>query len=43
MIAFAGMLRLQTGLQNSPVQLELQDHQFNAYPRWPIDAIESPA
>ena len=40
MIAFAGFLRLQNGLQN---QHELQNHQFNAYPRWPIDTIESPA
>jgi N6-L-threonylcarbamoyladenine synthase len=39
MIAFAGYLRLQ----NKPGQQELQDHQFNAYPRWPIDSIESPA
>ena len=40
MIAFAGYLRLQNGLQNHPMQQELQDHQFNAYPRWPIDALK---
>ena len=39
MIAFAGSLRLQNQLN----QQGLQDHQFNAYPRWPIDSLESPA
>ncbi|MCK4585765.1 MAG: tRNA (adenosine(37)-N6)-threonylcarbamoyltransferase complex transferase subunit TsaD, partial [Gammaproteobacteria bacterium] len=38
MIAFAGSLRLQI----QPDQQGLQDHQFNAYPRWPIDTLESP-
>ena len=39
MIAFAGSLRLQ----NQFIEQGLQDHRFNAYPRWPIDTIESPA
>lgn len=43
MIAFAGSLRLQNGLQNQSIEQELQNHRFNAYPRWPIDAIDSPA
>jgi len=51
MIAFAGYLRLhnwlhdslQNDLQNFPSQQERQDHQFNAYPRWSIDDLKSPA
>ncbi len=43
MIAFAGSLRLQNHLQDHPSQQELQNHQFNAYPRWPIDTTDSPA
>ena len=39
MIAFAGYLRLKNGLQNHIAQQELQDHQFNAYPRWSIDTL----
>ena len=37
MIAFAGWLRLQS----SQSQKTLQEHQFTAYPRWPIDSLNS--
>lgn len=38
MIAFAGWLRLQSGQDRK----ELDDHQFTAYPRWPIDQLNTP-
>lgn len=37
MIAFAGWLRLQSGQD----QKDIQDHQFTAYPRWPIDQLNT--
>jgi N6-L-threonylcarbamoyladenine synthase len=37
MIAFAGWLRLKS----SQSQKTLQEHQFTAYPRWPIDSLDA--
>jgi len=37
MIAFAGWLRLKSSQSQKP----LQEHQFTAYPRWPIDSLDA--